>query len=110
MEVRRDQAVSSIVRAHSFKIWELTPWLAIAAVWFMLPAYLPFAAQILVHHARERRRVNLRAADLVLEEAALEIHSPVDSWQEEEPKHKRPGPSPLFSTEIAPRRGCSSEP
>jgi branched-chain amino acid transport system permease protein len=48
MEVRRDQAVSSIVRAHSFKIWELTPWLAIAAVWFVLPAYLPFAAQIMV--------------------------------------------------------------
>ena len=48
MDLRKDQAASFIVRSHGFKIWELTPWLAIAAVWFFLPAYLPFAAQIMV--------------------------------------------------------------
>ena len=45
-----------------------------------------------------------------LEEAALETPSRADSWQAEEPKLGQPEPSPSFSTEIAPRQGCSSEP
>lgn len=48
MDPRKEQAASFVVRAHAFKIWELTPWLACAAVWFMFPTYLPFAAQIIV--------------------------------------------------------------
>lgn len=48
MDPRKEQAVSFVVRSHAFKIWELTPWLAFAAVWFFLPTYLPFAAQVIV--------------------------------------------------------------
>ena len=44
------------------------------------------------------------------EGAVLGTHSRADFWQAEEPKHERPGPFPLFSTEIAPKQGCLSEP
>ena len=46
----------------------------------------------------------------ILEEVALETHSQADFWPAGELKHERPGPFPLFSTEIAPRQGYSSEP
>ena len=46
----------------------------------------------------------------ILEEAALETHSRADFWPAGEPKHERPGPFPLFSTEIAPKQGYSLEP
>jgi branched-chain amino acid transport system permease protein len=48
MNLRKGQAASFIVDSHSFKIWEVTPWLALAATWFMFPTYLPFASQIIV--------------------------------------------------------------
>ena len=48
MDQRKQHAVAFLVRSHRFKIWELTPWLACVAVWFLLPTYLPFAAQIIV--------------------------------------------------------------
>jgi branched-chain amino acid transport system permease protein len=48
MDPRKEQVASFVVRSHAFKIWELTPWLAFAAVWFILPTYLPFASQIIV--------------------------------------------------------------
>lgn len=48
MDPRKEQAASFVVRSHAFKIWELMPWLAFAAVWFIFPTYLPFAAQIVV--------------------------------------------------------------
>jgi branched-chain amino acid transport system permease protein len=48
MDPRKEQAASFVVRSHAFKVWELTPWLAFAAVWFILPTYLPFASQIIV--------------------------------------------------------------
>jgi branched-chain amino acid transport system permease protein len=48
MDQRKQQAASFIVSSHAFKVWEAAPWLALAATWFMLPTYLPFAAQIIV--------------------------------------------------------------
>jgi branched-chain amino acid transport system permease protein len=48
MDQRKQQAASFIVSSHSFKLWEAAPWLALAATWFMLPTYLPFASQIIV--------------------------------------------------------------
>jgi branched-chain amino acid transport system permease protein len=48
MDARKEQAVLFVVRSHAFKIWELTPWLAFAAVWFVFPTYLAFASQIIV--------------------------------------------------------------
>ena len=48
MDPRKEQAVSFVVRSHSFKIWETTPWLAFAAVWIFFPTYLPFASQVIV--------------------------------------------------------------
>ena len=48
MDPRKQQAVAFVVRSHAFRIWELTPWLACAAVWFIFPTYLPFASQIIV--------------------------------------------------------------
>jgi branched-chain amino acid transport system permease protein len=48
MDPRKQQAVACVVRSHAFRIWELTPWLACAAVWFIFPTYLPFASQIIV--------------------------------------------------------------
>jgi branched-chain amino acid transport system permease protein len=48
MNARKQQAVSFVVRSHAFKIWELLPWLAFAAVWLLLPTYLPFASQVIV--------------------------------------------------------------
>jgi branched-chain amino acid transport system permease protein len=48
MDAQKDEAVASLLKSHSFKIWELLPWIACGAVWFFLPSYLPFAAQIIV--------------------------------------------------------------
>jgi branched-chain amino acid transport system permease protein len=48
MDSRKAQAVSFIVGTDSFKAWEALPWLALAITWFLLPTYLPFAAQIIV--------------------------------------------------------------
>lgn len=48
MDLRKNDAAAYLVRSHSLKIWELTPWLACVAVWFMFPSYLPFAAQIVI--------------------------------------------------------------
>ena len=48
MNPLKDQAASFVVRSHSFKIGELTPWLACVGVWVLLPAYLPFASQIII--------------------------------------------------------------
>jgi branched-chain amino acid transport system permease protein len=48
MDPRKQQAVALVVRSDAFRIWELTPWLACAAVWFIFPTYLPFASQIIV--------------------------------------------------------------
>lgn len=48
MDPRKQQAADFVVRSHALKIWELAPWLALAAVWLMFPTYLPFASQIIV--------------------------------------------------------------
>jgi len=48
MDARKAQAASFVVRSHAFKLWELTPWLGFAAVWFVFPTYLAFAAQVIV--------------------------------------------------------------
>jgi branched-chain amino acid transport system permease protein len=48
MDPRKQQAVAFVVRSDAFKLWELTPWLACTAVWFIFPSYLPFASQIIV--------------------------------------------------------------
>jgi branched-chain amino acid transport system permease protein len=48
MDGCRGQAADFIVRSHSFKLWETAPWLSVAAVWFLFPTYMPFAAQIIV--------------------------------------------------------------
>ena len=48
MDPRKQQAVAFVVRSDAFKLWELTPWLACGAVWFIFPSYLPFASQIIV--------------------------------------------------------------
>ncbi len=48
MDPRKQEAASFVVRSHAFKVWELVPWLACAAVWFIFPTYLPFASQIIV--------------------------------------------------------------
>jgi branched-chain amino acid transport system permease protein len=48
MDSRKAQAVSFIVGTDSFKAWEALPWLALAITWFLLPTYLPFAAQVIV--------------------------------------------------------------
>ncbi len=48
MDSRKALAASFIVGADSFKAWEALPWLAFAVAWFLLPTYLPFAAQIIV--------------------------------------------------------------
>jgi branched-chain amino acid transport system permease protein len=48
MHARGQEAADFVVRSHSFKIWEAAPWLACVFVWFAMPAYLPFAAQIVI--------------------------------------------------------------
>jgi branched-chain amino acid transport system permease protein len=48
MDPRKEQAASFVVRSHALKVWELAPWFLLAAVWFLLPAYLPFASQIII--------------------------------------------------------------
>lgn len=48
MDSRKAQAVSFIVGTDSFRAWEALPWLALAITWFLLPTYLPFAAQVIV--------------------------------------------------------------
>lgn len=48
MDSRKEQAVAFVVRSHPFKLWEVTPWLAFAVVWFAFPTYLPFASQVIV--------------------------------------------------------------
>lgn len=48
MESHKDQAAAFLIRSHAFKVWELLPWLACAAVWLLFPTYLPFASQIIV--------------------------------------------------------------
>lgn len=48
MDPRKEQAAAFVVRSHAFKVWELAPWLALAAVWLIFPTYLPFASQIIV--------------------------------------------------------------
>ena len=44
----KDKAVASVTGAHSFKLWEASPWLLAAATWMLFPTYLPLAAQIIV--------------------------------------------------------------
>lgn len=44
----RDTAVDALLAARRFKPMEALPWLIIAAVYFLLPEYLPLGTQVLV--------------------------------------------------------------
>lgn len=48
MNAVKERAAAFLVRSHRMKVWELAPWIAFAGVWFMLPSYLPFAAQVII--------------------------------------------------------------
>ncbi|MGA7810922.1 branched-chain amino acid ABC transporter permease [Bradyrhizobium sp.] len=44
----KDVAVAQLMSSHRLRPFELAPWICAAAVWFLLPTYLPFATQIVV--------------------------------------------------------------
>ena len=44
----RPPAVETLVRGHRLRFWELLPWVAAVAGYFLFPDYLPLGAQILI--------------------------------------------------------------
>ena len=44
----RDVAVSQLMSQRRLRWPEFLPWICAAAVWFLMPTYLPFATQIVV--------------------------------------------------------------